>query len=290
MSIDGAPLVETSWLAARLGAPDVRIVDASWRLPGASGSARADFERRRIPGAVFFDLDRISDQETDLPHMLPSTAHFSASVGELGINARDAVVVYDEAGIFSSARVWWTFRVFGHERVAVLNGGLKKWIAEGRPLETTASASPTRAIYVAGPARDLVRNADDVRMALADDRAVVLDARPAARFDGAKPEPRAGLRSGHMPGAQSLPYASLLDDDGRMKSVDQLTELFCSLDVAAGDPVIATCGSGVTAAVIALAIERIGAGAPAIYDGSWAEWGRETNDPHRFPVATRTIA
>ncbi|MEE2691747.1 MAG: 3-mercaptopyruvate sulfurtransferase [Pseudomonadota bacterium] len=277
------PTVETGWLAANLGASGLIVVDGSWRMPGA-GFAREDYERRHIPGAVFFDIDEIADKSTKLPHMLPSPDEFDRAMSDLGIGSHARIVVYDDAGLFSAARVWWTFRVMGHEAVSVLNGGLPKWIAEKRPVEAGAvkrHASTFRSKFRA----DRVCSADDVRASLVTGDAVILDARPAGRFEGRDPEPRPGLRCGHMPGAASLPHGELVAD-GALKPADELERIFSARGVSGHKPVVATCGSGVSAAVLALALERLGRARHAVYDGSWTEWGDSNNDPARFPVAT----
>ncbi len=275
------PLVSTEWLADYLGASDLKIIDGSWRMPGA-GDARDNYDAQHIPGAVFFDIDAIADKSTDLPHMLPPASQFEEAAGALGIAAHDRVVVYDEKGIFSAARVWWTFSAMGHETVAVLDGGLPKWLREGRPV-TRDPAIPVRTIYNARPQPELCAVADDVRAALAEG-VRVLDARPAERFIGAVGEPRPGLRSGHMPGAANVPFTSLLTPDGALKSTADLTRIFAESGVNPGSRVITSCGSGVTAAVLSLALEVIGARRHALYDGSWAEWGKEENDDDLFPV------
>jgi len=261
---------------------DLKILDASWRMPGAA-PAIADFERRRIPGATFFDIDAIADRTSGLPHMLPSQAAFEAAAGALGLTRTHAIVVYDDAGIFSAPRVWWMFRAMGHNDVRVLDGGLPKWLREGRLIETDPPQAPTPAAYAAQP-REIVRTAADVRVALATG-GVVLDARPAARFSGEAPEPRPGLRSGAMPGARNIPYTDLLTPDGVMRPPAELERIFAAAAADTG-AVIATCGSGVTAAVILLALARIGRGDHGLYDGSWAEWGREDADTALFPVAS----
>lgn len=278
------PLVTTDWLGAALSATDVRVIDASWRMPGAA-PAFDDHKKRRIPGAVFFDLDAIADHSTGLPHMLPHQDVFAAAAGRLGVTETDRVVIYDDIGVFSAARVWWTFRVMGHDRVSVLDGGLPKWLREGRPM-IADGANVDEARYQPRPSRRPVRDHDAVRAALQSKRTVILDARPAARFTGDAPEPRVGLRRGHMPGARSLPHSLLLTDEGTMKSADELRALFAARAVTHDTPVIATCGSGVTAAVIALALEVLGHAEAGLYDGSWTEWGREMNDPSRFPVTS----
>lgn len=276
------PLVTTDWLASELGAADLKIIDGSWRMPG-NPPAHEDHLKRRIEGAVFFDLDLIADKSTSLPHMLATPDEFARAIGALGVSDKDRVVVYDDAGIFSAARVWWTFRAMGHDRVSVLDGGLRKWIKESRP--TIAGAStPSSVRYIVRNLRPLARDKDDVRSALTGGGTVILDARPAARFTGEAKEPRAGLRSGHMPGAKSLPFGFLLTEDGELKPFNELATLFREREVHADTPVIASCGSGVTAAVIALALERLGHRAHAVYDGSWTEWGDQSNDPALYPV------
>lgn len=278
------PLASTDWLAANLNAGGLRVVDASWRMPG-NPPARHDHLQRRIPGAVFFDLDEIADCATDLPHMLPEPEAFAAEVGALGIAAQDRVIVYDDIGVFSAARVWWTFRAMGHDDVSVLDGGLPKWLREGRPADT-GEAQPSPVDYSIKSSRALGRSHNDVRRAIEGRSPVILDARPAARFAGEAPEPRPGLRRGHMPGAKSLPHSTLLSADGTMSPVEDLNRFFFARGVGPETPVIATCGSGVTAAVIALALERIGHRRHGLYDGAWTEWGREENDPQVFEVVT----
>lgn len=276
------PLATAEWLAAELGADDLKIIDASWRMPG-NPPAIGDHRQRRIPGAVFFDLDAIADKSSGLPHMLASAEDFAARIGALGISESDRVVVYDDAGIFSSARVWWNFRVMGHDKVSVLDGGLPLWLREGRAVED-GEAKPAPARYRVTATRPMVRSAGDVRSMLKEKSGVVLDARPAARFTGETKEPRAGMRSGHMPGAVSLPFALLMQETGELKSLQDLATLFRARGVHGETHVIASCGSGVTAAAIALALERLGHSSHAVYDGSWTEWGDQANDPALFPV------
>jgi thiosulfate/3-mercaptopyruvate sulfurtransferase len=264
-----SPLISTQDLAARLGEPGLRVLDASWHLDGRD--ARADFAAGRIPGAGFFDLDAVSDQDSPLPHMLPLAASFAASLGLLGVTQDSAVVVYDAAGLFSAARAWWMLKVMGVRDVRVLDGGLPKWRAEDRPLETGPAAAPAFAVF--SPLRDdrAVAGIDDVRAALADGTQVV-DARGAPRFRGEAPEPRPGLRAGHMPGAVNLPYPSVLQPDGTMKRGAALEGAFLAAGVDPDRPVVTTCGSGVTAAVLSLALAELGRPS-RLYDGSWAEWG-----------------
>lgn len=268
------PLVSTAWLADRLGSPDVQVVDASWFMPGEPRSGMAEHRDAHIPGAVFFDIDAISDQTTDLPHMLPSPEAFAEAAGALGLRRDAEVVVYDSQGIFSAPRVWWTLRVMGFPRVRVLDGGLKAWRAEDRPLERGAVRLPATQL---APMRDadLVRDLDQVR----DATGQVVDARPAPRFRGEAPEPRAGLKSGHMPGARNVPWNAVVGGDGRLKAPQDLAAVFAAAGVEPGAPVFASCGSGVTAAVLALALARLGHGRTPVYDGSWAEWGGRSDTP-----------
>lgn len=264
-----SPLIPTADLAARLGEPGLRLVDASWHLDGRDG--RPDFESARLPGAVFFDLEASSDPDSPLPHMLPTPAHFAARMGRLGIAADDSIVVYDTVGIRSSARAWWMFRAMGARDVRVLDGGRPKWLSEGRAVETGPAAPPAAATFTPRPRPELVADIDDVRAALqAGDQ--VLDARAADRFAGRAPEPRAGLRSGHMPGALNLPFPGLLNPDGTMKQGEALAQAFRAAGVDLDRPVMTTCGSGVTAAILSLGLAVLG-GPSQLYDGSWAEWG-----------------
>ncbi|WP_375205873.1 3-mercaptopyruvate sulfurtransferase [Hyphococcus sp.] len=274
------PLVSTQWLADHLGEKDVKIVDGSWRMPG-QGAAIDNYNEQHIPGAVFFDIDAIADRQTDLPHMLPAPAQFATAMEALGIADTDRVVVYDEKGLFSAARVWWTFRMMGHEKVAVLDGGLPRWLAENRPV-TAEKTIPVQTTYTPRPQPALAADADAVRAALSGGD-TVLDARSAERFAGAAPDPRPGVRSGHMPGAKNLPFSNLLDGDA-LKPAETLAAIFTDAGIAPESRVITSCGSGVTAAVLSLALEVIGSRAHALYDGSWSEWGKETHDNDLFPV------
>ncbi|HVY85282.1 MAG TPA: 3-mercaptopyruvate sulfurtransferase [Caulobacterales bacterium] len=273
------PLVTCRWLAERLEAPDVRVIDATWFLPSDPRNARALYEERRIPGAVFFDIDEIADTETDLPHMLPSPEKFAARMRKLGIGDGARIVIYDSQGIFSAARVWWTFRVMGHEDVAVLDGGFPAWKASGYPVETDPPDPRTERHFTARYRADLVRDMKDMRWAVETGRQLILDARPKDRFDGKAAEPRAGLRSGHMPGAHNIPLAQLLTPDGFMRPSSELEQVFADNGVIGRSPLVCTCGSGVTAAVIALALARIGRWDAPVYDGAWAEWGAQQDTP-----------
>lgn len=269
---DAQLLVSTDWLAAHLGAPDLRILDASWHMPDAGRDPRAEFEAGHIPGARFFDIDAISDDQSNLPHMAPPVEKFVSRMRALGVGDGHRVVVYDSLGLFSAARVWWMFRLFGKEDVAVLDGGLPKWRAEGRPIEEGAPTLRDRH-FTARRNASLVRDVTQVAASAKLGDAQIVDARSPARFRGDEPEPRPGLRSGHIPGSVNVHYATLLNPDGTMKDAEALRAVFGAAGVDVAKPVIATCGSGITAAIPLLALARLGATRAALYDGSWTEWG-----------------
>jgi thiosulfate/3-mercaptopyruvate sulfurtransferase len=266
------PLVSTAWLAEHLDAPDVRIIDASLFMPGDPRDPRAEYALVHIPGAVFFDVEEIVDETSDLPHMLPSAVKFASRMRKLGVGDGARLVIYDSQGFFSAPRVWWTFRAMGHEDVVVLDGGLPKWIAEGRPVEDGVPP-PRERHFTARYRNDRVRDQAQVRRALGSGKEQLVDARSAARFRGEAPEPRAGLRSGHMPGAFNVPFQQVVAPDGTMKPADQLKAVFEAAGVDLDRPIVTTCGSGVTAAILSLALARLGHDRNALYDGSWSEWG-----------------
>ena len=266
------PLVTTAWLAQHLTDPDVQVVDATWYMPTEGKQGRHTFEAGHIPGAVFFDIDEIADRETDLPHMLPSPEAFAQAAGELGLRRDETVVVYDAQGMFSAPRVWWTLRTMGFSKVFVLDGGLPKWQADGHAITDGPGAPiPTQVAPAFKP--ELVRSLADVTGVLQTHAAQIVDARPAARFRGETPEPRPGLRGGHMPGACNVPFGTLINPDGTLKSAEELRAAFAAAGVDLSKPIVTTCGSGVSASVLALALARLGRDDVAVYDGSWTEWG-----------------
>lgn len=276
-------IVETDWLAAHLNAPDLIVFDGSWHLPTAGRDAKNEYLAEHIPGALFFDINDLVDEKSSLPHMLPPTPKFASRMKKMGVGDGMRIVVYDSYGLFSAARVWWTFRAMGHQDVAVLNGGLKKWKAEGRPLEDGPPVPRTARHFTPLLNNSLVRDLDDMKGYVAKGDMQIVDARPKGRFEGTEAEPRPGLRMGHIPGSKSVPSGQIVNADGTLKSKEDLARIFLDAGIDPSAPVVTTCGSGVTASILALALSVLGQTNAAVYDGSWAEWGQEGLDT---PVAT----
>lgn len=266
-----SPFVTTDWLAAHLSDPDLVVLDGSWHMPNAARNAQAEYLAGHIPGAVFFDIDGVADSGTDLPHMLPAPNDFARMVGALGISDTMTIVIYDELGLFSAPRVWWTFRTMGAADVRILAGGGPKWRAERRATETGLVARPPQVFHTSFDP-DLVTDFETVRDRSRDGAAQIADARPAPRFHAEAPEPRPGLRGGHIPNSLNIPV-SLLTANGQMRPEPELAQLFTDRGIDLTKPVITSCGSGITAATLALALQLAGAAEVAVYDGSWAEWG-----------------
>ncbi|WP_424928612.1 3-mercaptopyruvate sulfurtransferase [Amaricoccus tamworthensis] len=265
-------LVSTDWLYGHLDAPDVKVIDASWHMPATGRDGRAEYAKEHIPGAVFFDIDDISDTASNLPHTAPPIEKFISRVRGMGIGDGHRVVVYDSQGLFSAARVWWMFRLFGKDDVAVLNGGLPKWKAEGKPVDDT-DVLPRARHFTARRDSGLIRDVTQVAASAKLGDVQIVDARAPERFRGEVPEPREGLRSGHIPGSKNVPFTTLLNEDGTMKSPEGLKAAFEAGGVDVGKPAITSCGSGVTAAVLSLGLEILGNRQHSLYDGSWTEWG-----------------
>ena len=279
MTTTNDPLVSTEWLAAHLGDSNVRVIDASFKMPGVMPLPRDDYLASHIPGAVFFDVDAVSDHANPLPHMFPGAEQFGRDVGALGVSNDSMVVVYDSGGWVAAPRAWWMFLAFGHRNVRVLDGGLKKWVAEGRKVESGAvTAKPGTFKATFDPQR--TRSMQQMIANVASQAEQVIDARANDRYQGKVPEPRAGIRSGHIPGSLNLPYNNLFDaKTGAMKSSDQLKAAFLGAGVKLDAPVVTSCGSGVSAGVLTLALYRLGVENPALYDGSWTEWGAADGPP-----------
>ncbi len=272
-------LVSTDWLQGRLDHPELRLLDATWHLPHLKRDARAEYAAGHIPGAVFFDIDAISDHSTQLPHMLPNPAEFAAAVGKLGIGNDTFVVVYDSYGLMSAARVWWMFRAFGYDRVAVLDGGLPKWKREGRTVDARAVNPAPKTFTSQFRPRVLRRKAEMIENLKTKSEQVV-DARSAGRFKGSEPEVRPGLRGGHIPGSRNVPYNTLLDPQTlAVLPADQLRQRFIAAGVDLGQPIVTSCGSGITACALAFGLHLIGVPRVAVYDGSWTEWGAPGDTP-----------
>ena len=282
-------LVETDWMVENLKTPDVRIIAATYFLPGAKRDAKAEFAAEHIPGAVFFDIDDICDSGSDLPHMLPDAETFSAKVGALGVADTDKIVVYDtNGGGMAAARVWWTFRVFGHDDVCLLNGGMMTWLAEGRPVTDVAPA-PQPAAYAAVKNDVLVRDIQQMLANVESGKEQVIDARAKERFEGTAPEPREGARSGHIPGSLNLPFDQFFDKDRNfvMRDAEELTQVIAAAGLDLDRPITASCGSGVTASMLAFGFYLIGKKDVAVYDGSWSEWGMRPDTPiENTPIET----
>lgn len=276
-------LVSTAWLAAHSGASDLRVLDATLFLPDSGKNGRTEYEREHIPGALFFDINAASDRASALPNMLPSASQFAAIASDLGIGNEDRVVIYDAQGIVSSPRAWWMFRMFGHATVAVLDGGLPKWRREGRAMETGTGFAPAGREFVTRAQLAEARSLAQVQAAIGASSEKIIDARSARRFAGAEPEPRPGLRSGHIPGSFNVPYATLIDHEmGTYLGHEELRAKFLEAGIDPEQPAICTCGSGISACVLAFALHQLGNRSVAVYDGSWSEWAADS----RCPVAS----
>jgi len=272
-------IVSTEWLADHLGSPDIAIIDASWHLPTANRDAKKEFAEAHIPGAQFFDIDELSDTASSLPHMLPSPEKFASRMRRMGIGDGKRVIAYDTVGLFSAARAWWMFKVFGHDDVAILDGGLKKWLAESRATEEGPALPRQERHFTARFKGSMVKDMKEVAAALKTRAAQVADARSGTRYRGEEVEPRAHVRAGHMPGANNVHYASLINPDGTLKPPAEIAAVFKAAGIDLSRPVITSCGSGITAAILTLGLTLAGARDHALYDGSWTEWGGNPDSP-----------
>jgi thiosulfate/3-mercaptopyruvate sulfurtransferase len=273
------PLVTTDWLASELARPDLIVFDATKYLPNEDKDGKAEFLRAHIPGARYFDIDEIADQDTDLPHMVPTPGRFAKLMAAMGVSNASRIVFYDQKGLASAARGWWLMGLFGHDQAAVLDGGLPKWLRENRPVEAGQPAAPAPGKFLPEYRATLLRGVGDLVRNVASGEELVLDARAAGRFTGATPEPRAGMRSGHIPGSASLPYTDLLNADGTFRSVTDVKARLARAGVDGSLPVVTSCGSGVTACILTLGLRLAGLPEGAVYDGSWTEWGGRSDTP-----------
>ncbi len=273
------PLVRTDWLAGELGQPHLIVFDATKYLPNEAKDGKAEFLRCHIPGARYFDIDLVADPDTDLPHMVPSAGRFAKLMSGMGVSNESLVIFYDQKGLASAARGWWLMGLFGHDKTAVLDGGLPKWVAEHRPTGDGAAPAPAPTTFRPDLRARRLRGVGDMLRNVESRSELVLDARAAGRFTGAVPEPRAGMRSGHIPGSASVPYTDLLNDDGTFRSAEDLRARFEEAGVDGRRPVVTSCGSGVTACILTLGLRLAGFPDGAVYDGSWTEWGGRTDTP-----------
>jgi thiosulfate/3-mercaptopyruvate sulfurtransferase len=273
------PLVTTEWLAEQLGKPDIVVFDATKYLPNEPKDGRAEFLRAHIPGARYFDIDEIADPDTDLPHMVPTPGRFAKLMAALGVSNTSRIVFYDQKGLTSAARGWWLMGLFGHDNAAVLDGGLPRWLKQGRPTEDGEPVAPTPGMFRPDYRAGQIRGIGDMLRNVRTQSEQVLDARAAGRFTAATPEPRAGMRSGHIPGSISVPYTDLLHDDGTFRSVAEVRQRFASAGIDGERPLVTSCGSGVTACILTLGLRIAGIPEGAVYDGSWTEWGGRSDTP-----------
>ncbi len=273
------PLVTTDWLAGELGKPGIVVFDATKYLPNEDKDGKAEFLKAHIPGARYFDIDEVADQDSDLPHMVPTPGRFAKLMAAMGVGNASRIVFYDQKGLASAARGWWLMGLYGHDQAAVLDGGLPKWMREGRSVESAAPAAPTPTTFLPEFRATRLRGVGDVMRNVASQSELVLDARAAGRFTGATPEPRAGMRSGHIPGSENVPYTDLLNADGTFRSVTEVTARLAKAGVDGSLPVVTSCGSGVTACILTLGLRLAGLPEGAVYDGSWTEWGGRSDTP-----------